>query len=487
MPFKKIMPRIAVPVCVLAVSACAHYEADHYLTDVNSALAERAGLTLERSPLEAVRPMPLAGVIRESDVILSVLVHNKDLQARLEGLNVAHAEEVQAGLLLNPLFDGEATFTGGEPVVLDLSLGLNIGQFLTRPARMRAAKGDRLQAQTQTIEAILTTIADARFAYLDLFEAQQMLDVNQRIRAHRRTALAVGEELHKIGNITLGDVAALDMAFLEADIAVASSELAVLAAREALSSVAGRPLGGALSLELPAQEADTLLERARGRAAPQQSAARADDAANTASAFVQVALEESLLLAADKQALAGLVANVDIAAIDVWVDDLEASFVLEREEGEFLEGFGLALPVPIFDAGGTRTGRAKARLAEQQYTLQANMQRVANRAQAVFTLYDSLKAARARFLHRLDQAAGNYTAFARQSFNAMQTGPLKLIDDQIIQMMAEKRQLALEMRYRRAGLMIAGLSAGLLPDLNTAGMQAIGSEEAASSASTAGH
>ena len=450
----KMMKSASVAVALLGLGACATYTQDSGLGGVNDDLRARTGEVIARAEL-AEPALPFEGEITATDVVKSALQYNAELQASLEELNMASAAEVQAGLLINPTFEGEFVF--GDETALDFDLAFNITQLLTRGRRIKVAKAELEEAKLKTTEAIVRTVAEAKRAALMLWQAERAFELMQEMYTVRKAGAEIGAELKRVKNITDGQYAKLKRQAVEASLAAASAELMVYDARERLSTIAGRPLSPVASVGTsglpPASEGMEM------------------------GTFLGAVIEKNLILEAKRAQLRAQAARLGLAKVDVWFEHLEAAAVLEREEGDVKEGFAIGLPVPIFDWGQVRTGKAKAALKAMEYQYKAMLLELSNKADAQHRYTRMLKMADVEFGSGMRQEAEEEFAFREQQMAAMQIGPLMLLDAKIQQLTTEYNALNLKGKYLDAEIISGALLSGVSLEMGAVNMPSMAAAE----------
>ncbi len=428
------------------VAACASYEPDARKAAVSSAVEDRIRLALPTEFTGA--PAPVRGELLPQTAASLALRYNPLLQAALEDLNVATAEEVQAGLLVNPAFSGQILFgEDGVKSMLDFGLAFQLGQLLTRSRRMDRAEAGRKRVETETIMAIVQTAASARAATINLWARQQSIDLLRAIRVARTSAANAARILADAGNLTAGDLALYRRAALHSELLLGQAELARIEDTEQLSNIIGTIVTDDVVVMLPDEE---------------QRTKRVE---NT---FLATAMDNSLALEAERERMRALGVQVGLAEVSVWLDHLEAEVAFEREEDETAAGLGATFSLPLFDSGRTRTGAAQAALeaAEQRYRARAFA--VANRAKAILKLLEVSDLASSGYTPQMLVQAQSEFEFETKLFNAMQTGPLKLIDAKVQQL--ENSLFAIDMKrlFLLTSLQAEALEAGVILEADTA-------------------
>lgn len=422
----------------LTLAGCGSFTPDARVSDVSSAVAERTRSAFTRAG--ATPPEALSGPLTPELAAQSALRHNLLLQARLDDLNVASAEEVQAGLLINPVLDGEFLFGDADPT-LNFGLGFELGQLLTRSRRMKIAVADRMRVEVEAIEAAVTTYSEAKIAAVALWARQQSLEVTKDIVIARDAASNAADVIARVGNLTAGDYARYKRAALQGQLMLGQGQLGQIDDMESLSNTVGVVLASDVTIALDADH---------------------EPEPRDAEAFVKAAVENSLSLLAERRRIEGLGARVGLANVSVWLDHIEAGAVLEREEGEAELGFSAGLSLPLFDNGQVRTGAARSALeaAEQRYRAMAFM--VANRARALLQVLDVARTASAYLTQRLVVQADSEFDFENRQLNAMQIGPFALIDARVQQLEATLVAIDMKRLYLTSTIQADALMAGVV-------------------------
>jgi len=322
----------------VGLAACTTYEPDRNIAAVNETLTARGGADIARQDIDTDSIAPLEGRITMDAAARDALRYNAELQAGLEDLNLADARRVQEGLILNPNVVGEFIVEeAGEPLSLNLGIGLDLSRIFTRGWRMRTATAEQDAVQAEVTAMIMSKIMEARLGVFDLWASQMAMTIARDIVITRRAAVAVADELSRVGNLETGRLARARALLARAELDAALTELALLDARLALADITGRPLGMDIEADIGAL--------------PDGPADKAE--------FVRASLDASFMLEAARARLRASGERLGLAKVEVWLSHIETGAVFERD-GEWGEGFEVGLPLPIFDMGGVRSGAARA-------------------------------------------------------------------------------------------------------------------------------
>lgn len=300
---------------------------------------EGASLDVERS---AVAGLALADALR------AALESDPGLQAALARVRAAQAEAGLAGRFPNPILDLVLRFPeGGGGTDIEAGLSADLLALLQRPRRAGAA-GHRLQSEAALVLATaLDLVAGVQEQYAEVQALEELVLVLGRRSALFARLREIAEARLDLGAGTLHELTTLqsEQAALELDVARRGREL--LVARLGLARRIGEPSAEA-RWELEAWSAP---EPVPGEEAPWIAAA-------LSARPEMLAIEWEIRAREDEEALAR---GEPFAGTSLGVD--------AERDGDWSVGPGLALPLPIFDAGGLRVERARALTAEERHHL----------------------------------------------------------------------------------------------------------------------
>src|SRR5687768_11607897 len=148
---------------------------------VRTAVQQRSGQRVQwnrlsaddKSVATAVSDLLAQGLTEERAVQVALL-NNPNLQATYEDLGVAQAEVVQAGLLRNPVFDGEVKFLeGGEGTIIEIAVVQDFLDVFFIPLRKKVAANAFEAAKLRVTGAVLDLVGDVRSAFYTHTAAEQ--------------------------------------------------------------------------------------------------------------------------------------------------------------------------------------------------------------------------------------------------------------------------------------------------------------------------
>jgi cobalt-zinc-cadmium efflux system outer membrane protein len=403
-------------------------DADPVAQDV----AHRTGLAVtwrRDSDADRAADAAVAGLLAQpltADTAVQVaLLDDPRLQARFAALGIAQADLVAAGLLKNPVFEGQLNLFGHGPAV-EVSFLEDVLSVFSRGARKRLAAAEADAVAAETTAAVIDTAARVRAAAWTVEAAQQTLAVQRDILAAAIAADELSARIHAAGNSP-----ALDR--LRQQAMTAQARLDCAAAEETLAA-ARADLTARLGLWGPQAEWTSAETLAAAPAAPSADELPAPDAERQA-------VTQSLALAAARARIAAAAERLDLQR--TWLD-AALGVDAQRDAGDHEWGVGpkVAVTVPLADRGQGGRGAARDALAQSidDYRARAIRLRARTRLAA-----DHLRAARERALYLatvvipLRQAI---TAEVQTNVNNMLDSAFALLAARADEMAAERDQVA---------------------------------------------
>lgn len=296
------------------------------------------------------------------------LLNNRNLQATYEELAIAQADVVQAGLLSNPVFEGEFKIhEATKNLAFEGGITQDFIDILQIPLRKRLAEGAFEAAKLRVTGEVIELATQTRAMFFAVQADQQLLELRRTVLEAADASYEVSKALHAAGNIPLVELVQERAQYEQAKIAFATAEAAMLADRERLSVLLG--LWGTQSAwriedRLPDPPPDEL---------------PLDDLERRA---VQNSLD--LVLVRQQVTIAGR--ELGLARPFALLPEGDAGVAAEHEEEEgWSIGPSIGLPIPLFDRGQARVASAQAgvRQAQQRYAALAVQLRAEARAAAI--------------------------------------------------------------------------------------------------------
>jgi cobalt-zinc-cadmium efflux system outer membrane protein len=406
-----------VIVGVLFFSGCTSIALNEGFDEVKTKVHERSrtqifwnnGTNLDQQATEKLSSL-LKGKLTADEVVQIALLNNRELQAVYSDLGVAQADLVQAGLLSNPIFDGSVMFplSGGGQSGLELSAAMNFLNIFYIPLRKRVAAARFEEVKTRVAGSVIDFAARVRAAFYLHQSNEQMLDVRRTIVRALEASFEIARRLFAAGNITDLDLVRERAQFEASKLALRSAEAAVRQSREQLNILMG--LWG----KQTAWQSDHRLPEIPEEPSQTQELER-------------LALENSIDLLNARQRIILAGTQLGFNRWTALVPELHSGPKGERSEGSWDLGPTLEFPIPLFDQGQGRIGRAAAELRRSQQEYYAVAVRIRSTARAV---QDRLEGARDRALYYRDillPLRERIVNEAQLQYNAMQLGPFQLL------------------------------------------------------------
>jgi cobalt-zinc-cadmium efflux system outer membrane protein len=398
------------------LSGCATVQLNAGFSDVSTAVEQRSALKvvwnngsdLDREAEEKMRSL-LRGKLTVSQAVQIALLNNREIQASYSDLGVAQADLVQAGLFKNPMFDAAVTFPiSGGPPDLELTAVMNFLDIFYIPLRKRVAAARLEETKLRLTGAVLDFAGRVRRDFYVHQANEQLLELRQTIVQALSASLEVARRLHEAGNISDLDFAR-ERALLErGKLALRSAESTVSQSREQLN----------LSMGLWGEDTNWGIER-RLPDIPAQAA--------ETEGLERQAIEKSIDLGSTRQRIVAMGEQLGLARSTALVLDWSVGTRGERQEGSWSVGPFFEFPIPLFDQGQGRTGRAAADLRRTQQEYYALAVRVRSAARII---RDRLVAARDRALYSRDILLPLQERILNEvqlQYNAMQLGVFDLL------------------------------------------------------------
>ena len=444
----------------LLLAGCASVPKDAGFADVRAAVAERTGhrvrwnrLSPEDRAAESAVAELLADELTADEAVQVALLNNANLQATYEELGVAQAEVVQAGLLSNPVFDGEFKFhEDGGGLAFEGGIAQDFLGILQIPLRRRVAKDAFEAAKLRVTGAVIDLSGQVRSAFYAQEAAEQTLEMRQGVVAATRASYEFAQRLREAGNITDLDLAQERALFEQSKVDLARAEADVLDGRERLNLLMG--LWGPQASWTVAPRLPELPE-----AEPQEL----DD-------IERQAVLASLDLAAARLDLQAAARALGIRRSFGLIPEAEAGVAAEHESDEgWSVGPSLSLPIPLFDQGQAATAAARAELeaARQRYVATAVEVRSAARASR-----NRLLAARAQadyYRRVILPLRREITERTQLQYNAMQIGAFQLLQAKQEEIEAGVEYIDALRDYWTARTQLEQITSGRLTDFGSGG------------------
>lgn len=350
-------PIVAVSFAAL-LAACASVPQTDY-GQLETDLAQRAGLTDEpdlsesRESLSAQLDEWLQHPLTPGQVRLITLVNSPELRAELSRLGVASAEQVQAGLIRNPVFGiGAMRPDGGGRWQLDLGLSQSLVDVFTRSLRRELAEARYQEVQLDVNHRLNEAVLAAEQAYFAALAAQHKAAHANVVAEAAGIRRDLAARFYDAGNITEKRMVQERRAAAEARLAADDAALMAERARWLLATHLGIRDSARIRLpeQLPRLPEDHFIDEV----------------------MVVKALNNRLDLAMAR-ALAELYQRDGALARRAGgLETLEVGVNVEREsDRSWSFGPELGISLPVFHRGQAMVAAAEARAARSGYRLES--------------------------------------------------------------------------------------------------------------------
>ena len=443
-------PRAACLLIALAATACASVPEDAGFSDVQQAIRDRTGFEATwkaraADPAEIEKRVKdlLGRELSERDAVDLALLRNPRLQAAFEGLGIAGADLMQAGVIRNPILSGEIRFPNHP---FELILTQTILDLIQLPGRKKKAAAEFEAAKLRAAREVVERLDDVRTTFFELQGAEQVRALWQRnlVAARARAELAA----RQFAAGTLSQLGSESEQALqeEAELHMRDSELATAVLRERLNALMG-----------------TWGPEASWTIRPELPAPTSGDA--DLQGLESMALENRLDLAVARQEVEAAARAVPYAR-SLTIGEMTAGIHVEREPtGETTTGPALEFPIPIFDRGRASKNKAEAlwRRQLEEYAALGIEARAQVRSAAA-----RVTAARVRYEYFRDvilPRRQRITESSLRNYNYMLLGPGQLVLARQNELESEREALEALKHYWLARVELESALGSRLPEV----------------------
>jgi cobalt-zinc-cadmium efflux system outer membrane protein len=441
---------------LFGIGGCASVDPRGGFPEVSAAVGERyaakldwnRGTELDQEAEETLQAL-LHKKLGADDALQIAMLNNRDVQAMYAELGVAQADLVQAGLFRNPILDAAVQFplSGVRPDI-QLSVVFSFLDALYVPLRKRVAAAQFEEAKLRVTGAVLDFALRVRSAFYEHQANEQMLELRRSISQALSASLEVTRRLHDAGNITDLDLAR-DRALTEVSrLALRAAEVATRQSRERLNSLMGA-WGEETMWEIDARLPDIPVQPLQVNEIERIALSRSIDA----------------LHARQRIITAGQQLGYDRATALIPTVDVGAAAEREPTEGWRL-GPSISVPIPLFDQGQARVGRAAVELRRAQQEYYAVAVRIRAVARAV---RERMLGAQDRALYYRDILLPLREQIVNETqlqYNAMQVGIFQLLREREHQIETAVSYVEALREYWLARADLEQISSGRLPVSN---------------------
>ena len=373
---KNLLLRYAAILVSISVSACTSIPKDGGVSDVESILGNKLDSDIQLPAINREQRYS----DHEIDDLLSrplsidnaeklAIAKNPIVKVKLLQVGVAEADYAQAGRVENPGFSYER-ISGGE---YSASLLFDVGGVLLMPLKRKIELRRLEAAKYQAAANVLEHIAATRNAWIRAVAEKQKTVLLERALDSAEVGNNLTRQMSALGHSGVIEAADSEIYLSEMRASLSRQQLSEGAARESLIRHLGLWGQQARNLQLP-----DFLPKLPSQLIDVESVERE-------------AVKNRLDVRMANMNLEGMAKNLKLTRLNPFLSAIELGPVLEKAEGETERGFELEFRIPLFDAGGIKT--EKARTIFQQAQAQAEVVAIA----AASNARESLAAYRSSF------------------------------------------------------------------------------------------
>lgn len=402
----------------LTLAGCAIVTPQQGFRDVQQTVAARTGGQHVRWQMGTDADAAVAARVQEllrqdltpAAAIQIALLNNPRLQATYESLSLAQADLVEAGLLKNPVFDGNLRFsTHGGGTGLELALIQDFVDLLYIPLRTRLAEAALVRAKLEVAGAVIDLAGEVRVACVDLQAALQTQELRQQVVAATEASYEVARRLRAAGNIRQLDLDTQRALYEQSKVDLRSVELQVLRGRERLNVLMGL-WGDQTRWNMPIR-----LPEIAGEEVSRDGLERR-------------AIERSLDLGAARQQVIVSGRTLGIAQPLALLSELELGADADREQdGGWGVGPALSLSIPLFNQGQPAVARAQAQLRRSRQIYAATAIRLRSQVRAAHAAVIATREKAVYYSQVLLPLRQRIVDESQLQYNAMQIGVFQLL------------------------------------------------------------
>jgi outer membrane protein, heavy metal efflux system len=330
--------------------------------DVQSTIRQRTGKQVEwqkdiasnNQVRVAIRAL-LRRTLTLNAAVQIALLNNRELQATFEEIGIANADLIEAGLLRNPVFAGDARFPDRPPSAtnVELSIAQEFFEVLVIPLRKKVAAIQLAKTKLRVGDSVLKLAAEVKTAFYELQGEQQLLGRLRAINEANGAAVELAQRQHEAGNINDLDLANQQATYSQSKLDIAETTASMRAGREKLNRLMGtwgEDTAWKIADELPPLPSAGF---------PQQR-------------LESLAINQRLDLAATKTEIGALVGSLGITKTYRYVGSIEFGVDTEKEtDGQRVTGPKWQLELPVFNQGQGRIAKLEAQLRQAERRLES--------------------------------------------------------------------------------------------------------------------
>ena len=349
----------------LLISGCTSMPVNQGLDDVQALVQRQSGtnlnLPMDGSELQLTEQQVtklLAFPLQIKDAEKIALHRNALLKAKLANVGLAAADYAQAGRMENPGF----SLTRFSSEDFEATTLFDIGGIVLMPLRRKIAARQLQSAQYRAAGDVLDHLKMTRDLWIKAVTEIQKTALMADVLEAAETANELTRQMTAIGHSSKRESGESELALIEMRAGLSRQRIIETSTHEQLVQALGIWGSDASVVTLP----DKLQLQPKKPVSYEKVA--------------ELAVSGRLDVQMAKLELEGMANNLKLTKRSPFFNVIELGAVLESAEGEEERGFEIEFSLPIFDAGGIKT--EKARIAFQQAEAQAQSTAISAASQA---------------------------------------------------------------------------------------------------------
>lgn len=352
----------------------------------------------------------LANELTADDAVQIALLRNRTIQATYEELSIGEADLIAAGLLSNPVFDGEVRFeSGGSGTALELAVVQEFLNIFFIPLRKRIAGAALDESTVRVTVAVLDLAGEVRRRYYGYQAAEQLFEMRHTVLSATEASYDLATRLHEAGNITALELANERALYEQSKLSASAAEVEADVVREQLNALMG--LWG---------------EETSWKTSPRLPNPVPFDV--TCQDFERNAVARSLDLEVARVSATRAAARLGLARPFAIYDEADIGVSGEREvSGEWTVGPAFSVPIPLFNQGQAAVMGAQANLRQAQERYAAVAVEIRAESRAVHRRVTLLYAQAQHYVQVVLTLRHQIVEETQKQYNAMQVGAFQLL------------------------------------------------------------
>jgi len=439
----------------LSLSGCVSLSPDAAFTDVADVVKERTGKRIlwdSGSPDDVRAHVHISRLLSRqltpASAVQIALINNKSLQASYSGLGMAQADLVQAGLLTNPVFDGEVTWPYTPNVAaanVVLSVVFNFIELFWRRYKEAVAQSAMEEVKIKISSLVIDHAANSNRAYIDYVAVRQEIELLKQVVKSARATVAAAKTIREAGNSTALDFEQQQNVLTAAKLALAAAEAKSAQARETLNVLMGLSGNDTRNWSVTAR-----LSAPKGRMI-------------SVSNIESLAVERSLELDALRQKIITLGYKYQLTHKKSIIPDLGLGPQWERNDTDKQIGARFDVTIPLFDRGEAKRARNIMEIRQAQDQYWAMGIKVRSSARLVRAALLSARKTATYYQRAVLPQQARLLRATQQQYNAMQEDVFRLVRAKREQIQASRAYIAALRSYWLARINVQQLKSGRLP------------------------